>query len=185
MQQRSEGPRRNAKNSGKATRNVSKKRTSAKPSSRIQPAKVKAFAAINRVRRGESKTLAAAARAEGTTVKTIRHLLPAALMADSNGGRIRVKAGDPYSAPVEILTRDGPVVVNARGSRERDLAGQHRAVSILVLRNKLPASALKQFRGKKVGGQKLLTSSDRLFELAKGDVVGGLDSLYVGPGSGT
>lgn len=184
MKQRSHGSRRNEKNTGKATRQAARKRTPAKQSSRTQSAKVKAFAAISRVRRGKSKTLSAAARAEGTTVKTIRHLLPAALMMDGNGGRIRVKAGDPYSWPVEILTRNGPVIATARGSRERDLAGQHRAVSILVLRNKLPASALRQFRGKKVGGQKLLSNSDRLFDLAKGDVLGSLDSLYVSPGSG-
>jgi hypothetical protein len=151
---------------------------------RTHLAKVKAFSAINRLRKGESRTLSAAARAERTTVKTIRRLLPAALILDPKGGRIRVKAGDPYSAPVVILTDDGSVDVTARGSRERDLAGQHRAVWIRVLRGKLPASALEQFRGKKVGGQELLSDFNRLSVLAQAGVLDNLPILYTSPETG-
>jgi hypothetical protein len=97
-------------------------------------ARVRALAAIGRVRRGESGSLSAAASAEGTTVRTIRRLIPAALVRGRSGGRIRIKAGDPYSASVEIVTRFGPVVVNARGSRQRELAGRHRAVWLRVLK---------------------------------------------------
>jgi hypothetical protein len=184
MKQRSQGSRRNAKNNRNATRQVARKPAPAKQLSRTQLAKLKAFAAINRVRKGEFRSLSAAARAEGTTVKTIRRLLPAALIPDRKGGRIRVKAGDPYSAPVEIVTDDGPVVAMARGSRERELAGQHRAIYMQVLGNKLPASALKQFRGKKVGGLELLSDFDRLSVLAKAGVLGQLTILYKSQGTG-
>lgn len=152
------------------------------PGARTQGAKVRAFAAINRVRKGKSATLTAAARAENTAVRTIRRLLPAALMR-GRGGRIRVKAGDPYSAPVEIVVKDGPVDVIARGSRERDLAGQHRTVYIKVLGKKLPTSALKQFRGKKVGGHELISNYERLSELARSGALDHLISLYVSPGT--
>jgi hypothetical protein len=37
---------------------------------------MKCLAAINRVRRGEAKTVSAAARAEGTTVRAIRTVVP-------------------------------------------------------------------------------------------------------------
>jgi hypothetical protein len=142
---------------------------------------VRAFAAINRVRRGESKTLSSAARAERTTVETIRKLLPAALGQNRPGGRIRVKAGDTYSATVQIFTVRGPLHVTAHGSRERELAGRHRATVIRVLRNEESGSALHKFRGKSVGGHPLITDINVLSEPAHGGVLDQLDSLYVTP----
>ena len=143
-------------------------------------ARLRGLAAINRVRNGQSKTLSAAARAEGTTVRTIRRLLPAALIKRS-GGRIRVKGGDPYSARVEIITDQGPLVVTARGSRKRELAGRHRSVLIRVLRGELPPSALEEFRDKTVGGHELISDADRLFTLAAGGELDQLDALYISP----
>jgi hypothetical protein len=151
------------------------------PSRRVAEARVRAFAAINRVRRGQSKTLSSAARAENTTVKSIRRLLPSALLQDRPGGRIRVKVGDRYSARVEIFTGSAPLHVTAHGSRERELAGRHRATVIKVLRGDEPASALHQFRGKSVGGHPLVTDINALSEPAHGGVLDQLDSLYVTP----
>jgi hypothetical protein len=148
---------------------------------RILGARVRAFAAINRVRRGQSKTLSSAARSENTTVKSIRRLLPSALRQDRPGGRIRVKAWDRYSAPVEILTDMGPLVVTARGSRQRELAGRHRATAMRVLRNEEPASALHQFRDKSVGGHPLIVDFDLLSAPARAGVLNQLDNLYVTP----
>jgi hypothetical protein len=146
--------------------------------------KVKCLAAINRVRRGEAKTLSAAARAEGTSVRAIRALVPKAITQDRPGDRIRVKASDPYSAKVEILTKEGALVVTARGSRQRELAGQHRATYMQVLANKQPVSALKRFRRRKVGGHQLLIDYARLETLAKAGVLGKLEELYVSAGGG-
>jgi hypothetical protein len=148
-------------------------------SARASAAKLRGLAAIKRVRRGQSKSLSTATRAEGTSVRTIQKLLPAALIRNAAGRRIRVKAGDSYSAPVEILTESGPVVVLARGSRQRELAGQHRAVYMRVLRNIDPPSALDQFRGKKVGGHELVAQYDELLTLAKAGYLSQLDTLYV------
>jgi hypothetical protein len=148
---------------------------------RQQDARLRVFAAINQVRKGESPSLSAAARAEGTTVRTIRRMVPAALIRGQSGGRIRVRASDPYSARVEILTDSGIAVVSARGSRQRELAGQHRATWLRVSRDKEPPSALEQYRGKKVGGFKLLSDYDRLGLLARAGVLGQLDTLYVSP----
>jgi hypothetical protein len=148
---------------------------------RGQATRLRALAAINRVRREESRTLSAAARAEGTTVRTIRHVVPAALIKGRSGSRIRVKAADSYSAKVEIVTSSGPTVVNARGSRQRELAGRHRAMWFRVLRGVEHPSALEQFRGKKVGGQELISDFDRLSVLANGRALDALESLYVSP----
>jgi hypothetical protein len=149
-------------------------------SARQQAAKVRGLHAINLVRRGKSPSLTAAARAEGTTVRSIWKLLPAALFRDSRG-RIRVKAGDSYAASVEIVTHAGAVVVNARGARERSLAGRHRAVWRGTLRNEQPPSALEKFRGKTVGGRELISDYDRLVTLVKGGALDDLDILYVSP----
>jgi hypothetical protein len=143
------------------------------------------LSAINRVRKSESRTLSAAARVEGTTVRTIRRLFPAALLQDQRGGRIGVKAGDSYSARVTITTEGGYRVVNARGSRERGLAGRHGATVRLVLRGKKPASALEEFRDKKVGGHALLTDFNLLLAQAHAGVLDQLDSLYVISGTRT
>jgi hypothetical protein len=159
--------------------------TARKKGGRLSPlqqmAKVRGLAAITRVRRGESKTLSHAARIEGTALKTIRRLLPATLLQGRPGGRIRVKAGDPYSARVEIITDLGPLVVNARGSRERELAGRHRAAFMRVLRRQEPASILEQFLGKKVGGHELISVFDQHSVFAQAGVLDQLDSLYVSP----
>jgi hypothetical protein len=148
---------------------------------RRQEARIRGLAAINRHRRGESKSLSAAARSEGTSVKSIKRLLPGALLPSRPGERLRVRASDSYRQSVEILTDGGATVVTARGSRERELAGQHRAAYLRVLRGDESASILKRFRGKTVGNRKLLTNSERLFELAHGGVVDNLAPLYVSP----
>jgi len=142
---------------------------------------VRGFAAINRVRKGHSKSLSSAARAEGTTVATIRDLLPSALLPTRPGQRVRVRASDRYSARVEIITKTGPLVTTARGSRERDLAGEHRATAFRVLEGKLAPSALEQYRGKTVGGHELIADFDMLAPLAQAGVLQQLDTLYASP----
>jgi hypothetical protein len=146
-----------------------------------QEARLRAFAAINRVRRRQSKSLSQAAKAEGTTLQTIRRLLPAALSQRRSGGRIRVKASDRYSERVQITTDQGPLDVTAHGSRARELAGRQRAVLLKVGRNQLPPSALEQFRGKKVGGHDLLADFRQLSIHARAGILSQLDSLYVSP----
>jgi hypothetical protein len=143
--------------------------------------RVRCLAAINRVRRDESKSLSSAVRAEKTTVTAIRGLVPAAITQNRPGGRIRVKASDRYSAKVQVLTNEGALPVMARGSRQRELAGRHRATVIRVLRGTDPATALDQFRGKKVGGHELISDYELLSSFAQAGVVGQLDSLYVSP----
>jgi len=149
-----------------------------------QEARIRALRAIARYKRGDSKTLAAAARAEHTTVPTIQRLLPSAVDQDRPGGRIRVKASDRYSARVEIVTDLGPLVATARGSHQRELAGRHRVTVVRVVQGKEPAAALQQFRGKKVGGHELISDFDLLSVLAQGGGLGQLDSLYVSPETG-
>jgi hypothetical protein len=150
-------------------------------SARQQEERVRGLAAIKRFRRGHSKSLSAAARAEKTTVRSIRTLLPAAIAQDRSGGRIRVKASDRYSARVEIITNQGPLVVTARGSQQRELAGRHRATVIRVLREREPILALEQFHEKTVGGRELISDFARLSLFANAGILGHLGGLYVSP----
>ncbi|MFL6307674.1 MAG: hypothetical protein ACJ72H_29425 [Candidatus Sulfotelmatobacter sp.] len=142
---------------------------------------MKCFGALSRVRRGEAKTVSEAARAEGTTLRAIRELVPKAITQERPRARIRVKPSDRYSAKVQILIDKGAITATARGSRERDLAGQHRATYRRVLRRLEPKSALERYRGKKVGGHELVSDHEQLVLLAKAGVVGQLETLYVSP----
>jgi hypothetical protein len=159
------------------------RRVRRKSPSRSAKQDAKIFAAINRHRRGKAKSASAAARAEGTTLRAIRKRLPGVLIQDRAGGRIRVKPTDRYSARVQVLTTQGSLTVTARGSRQRELAGRHRAAVIRVVRGKESPSALEQFRGKKIGGYELISDYELLSSFAQAGVVGQLDSLYVSPDS--
>jgi hypothetical protein len=146
-----------------------------------QEAKLLGFDAINLVRKGKAKSLTDAARTVGTNVRSIRRLLPGALAGRGPDGRIRVKAGDTYSARVEITTTSGRLKVTAHGSRERDLAGLYSSTIYQVLDRKAPPSALRQFRGKKIAGQKLISTLTQLQRVARAGEIGQLEALYVSP----
>jgi len=144
---------------------------------------LRVFEALNLSRR-KKISASKATSLVGTTVPTMKRLVPDALAQARPRGPIRVKPSDRYSAKVEILAAEGALTVTARGSRERQLAGQHRATYMDVVRRKKPASALEQFLGKKVGGHELLSDYERLRMLAKAGVLGQLDTLYLNAGGG-
>jgi hypothetical protein len=145
---------------------------------------LRVFEALNLSRRKRISP-SAAAKAAGTTLPTVKRLAPDALIQTHPGGPIRVKRSDRYPAKVEIFEKGvGPNTVTARGSRQRELAGQHRAVYMRVLKNIDPPSTLDQFRGKKVGGHELVSDYDELLTFAKAGYLSQLDTLYVLPGVG-
>jgi hypothetical protein len=159
-----------------------KHKPSKKPSARTEAARARGLSAINLVRKGRAKNLTAAARTEGTTVKTIRRLLPGALIVNRRTGRVRgVKAEDRYSQRVKILTDEGLVFVTARGSRERNLAGHHLSVWSRVLGNEQPPSSLAAFKGKTVGGHELVSEYNKLRSVSEDRELEQLDALYVVP----
>jgi hypothetical protein len=165
-----------------------KRRTKKKPQNKrhlfVEEVRIRDLNAINDVRKGKASSLLEAARKRGTTVDSIRRRFPAALFQDRRGGRIHVKPTDPYPALVKIATDDGPVIVTARNSRERELAGQHRATLLKVLRGDEPASSLRKFRGKAIDGQLLASRPERVLQAAEGGEFDHLEGLYVIPGDG-
>lgn len=71
---------------------------------------------------------------------------------------------------MRVLGPAGDEVVVVRGSRQRQLVGQHRAVVEGVLAGRVDPAELERFRGKTVGGIELETDVDRLavlFELGR------------------
>lgn len=82
---------------------------------------------------------------------------------------------------MEVLTIDGQRVVTARGSRQRELAGRHRASFMRVLQGHESPAVLEQYRGKTVGGHELISDFALLSSFAQARIVGQLDSLYVSP----
>jgi len=172
--------RQTAKHSRSRSSNQAKKGDRG-PSLRQQEERVRVLAALNRLRRGEATAATVAARAEGTTLRAMRKLVPDALIQDRRGGRIRVKRTDRYSAMVQVLTREGTLNVTARGSRQRELAGQHRATVLRVLRGEEPPTALEAYRGKKIGGHELLSDYELLSSFAHAGDIGQLEALYVTP----
>ena len=139
------------------------------------------FDALNLYRQGKAKTVSAAARSSGTTLKTMWRVVPRAIGKDRRNGRLRINATDRYSARVQILTDDGAIIASAQGSRQRELAGRHRATVMRVLQGKEPASALNEYRGKQVGRHELISDFTHLSSLAQAGVIGQLDPLYVSP----
>jgi hypothetical protein len=111
----------------------------------------------------------------------MRKFVPDAITQDRPGGRIHVTKSDRYSAKVEVMTNEGKRVVTARGSRQRELAGQHRATFMRVLQNKELPSALEKYRGRKVGGHELISDYESLRSFAQAGDVGELERLYVSP----
>jgi hypothetical protein len=165
-----------------APKEAAKNQKLRRQTARRQAEEVRVFGALNLVRRGTAKSPTEAAQAKRTTLPTIRKVAPDALVQDHPGARIRVKATDRYSARVQILTTEGSTVtVTARGSRQRELAGRHRATALRVLQGKEPPSSLEQYRGKKVGRRELISDYSLLSSLADAGVLGQLDTLYVSP----
>src|SRR5215469_2728474 len=165
-------PRKKAKSSSRSRSNEHRSKRSRLLSASQRSERIRTFDAANLYRQGKAKTVSEAARMADTSLKAMWRLIPDAIEKDPRTGRLRIKATDPYSEKVEILTDAGVLVVTARGSRQRQFAGQHRATYMDVVRAKKPASALEQFRGKKVGGHELLSDYERLRTLAQAGVLG-------------
>lgn len=167
-------------NTAKAKR-ASPLQSSRKLTSRHQDTRQRVFNALSFYRSGRARSASAAARMADTTLPTMRKSTPGAFAPNRPGARLRIKPSDRYSAKVQILTGNGAITTTARGSRQRELAGQHRATTMRVLRGLEPKSALERYRGKKVGGHELVSDYRQLVLLANAGVIGQLDPLYASP----
>ena len=142
-------------------------------------AKERALAALARSRR-EGLTPSVAARAEGTTLNTMRRYVGTALQQKSPGGRWRVTASDRIARTLNFLTERGPVAITVRDSRLASQIGEH-ANAVKVYRNTGDTSTLAPFRGKsfRAGGltHRFITDPEILDKLADAGVLE-IEGLY-------
>src|SRR5437762_7153010 len=85
--------------------------------------RVRAFEAL-RLMRNERLSRSAAARAVGTTPRTMERYVGPALTRDE-AGRYRARPTDRLARPVRVLTTEGPKDLILRGSRVASVVGRH------------------------------------------------------------
>jgi hypothetical protein len=105
--------------------------------------------------RGEKLSLTEAARQEGTTVAAIRQF-PQLLKRTKPGQPLQVTKNDTYTRSVHVYVplrlKDGDVRrVKVRGYKEAQLASRYLNTITKVAANKLPPSALDEFKGVTLG----------------------------------
>jgi hypothetical protein len=125
--------------------------------------------------RHDDLSLDAAALEEGTTPRTVRKYLPAALRW-SKTGRWAATKSDRYIRLLSLPGAHGPVTVRARGSEEARFASAYLA-SLTRWARKERASELAPSHGKKVGDFELITAARTLRPLRDAGLLQ-LDSLY-------
>ena len=147
-------------------------------SARSLEARNRALHALTTIRHGAS--LAEAAKAEGVSQRTIRKYVGSALRQDHVGGRIRAVATDRLTRHLQIPGPDGPIQVTVKGSKAASELAAYVSARAAFLRSG-DESALRRFKGKKIGGQLLVTDPKLLTEQAEqGDSFDQLYSSLVG-----
>jgi len=125
--------------------------------------------------RHDGLSLRDAAREENTTPATVKKLLPAALRR-SESRRWIATHSDRYVRILSLPGPHGPVMVQARGSKEAQFASTYLARLSRWQRTE-KAYELAPFHGKKIGGFTLVTASRTLRALQDTGMLQ-LDSLY-------
>lgn len=129
---------------------------------------------LARMRRG-GESLSQAARAEHTTPRTVRKWVGNQLKR-STSGSYSVTAGDTLKRELNVLGYHGYERAVVRSFKQAHLASEHLIAISRFLRTG-DARLVRPFRGKRVGGVRLLTDLDRIREFAEAGLVK-LDSLY-------
>jgi hypothetical protein len=125
-------------------------------------ARLRAFDALAWMR-ADGLTLSAAAAAAGTTPATVRRYVGSELSRD---GRLwQASRADRLYRRMAVLSDQGRVDVDVRGSRAASLIGRHfNAISRYLATG--DGSMLAPFRGQRVGGVELVSDPNRIEQLA-------------------
>jgi hypothetical protein len=130
-------------------------------------ATIRSFRALAAMKKGAS--ISRAARENGTTPRTIKKHVGAALRQDRPGGPIRAMKSDRLLRYLQIPGRNGPVDITARGSKQaREISSYKAAVNRFLAGN---PNALAPWRGKKIAGVELITDKEILKSLAHKDLL--------------
>jgi hypothetical protein len=114
------------------------------------------------MRQGDS--LSKAARDNGVTARTVKRYAGSALVQDRPGGRFRATKSDRLVRYLQIPGPNGPINVNARGSKIASEFAKYKAAVNRLLEG--DRYALKDWHGKKIAGISLITDTKTLVEQA-------------------
>jgi hypothetical protein len=138
-----------------------------KLSRRSFAARDRALHALADMRRGASPS--EAAHDNSVTLRTVKKYVGSALIQERPGGRLRAAKSDRLVRYLQIPGAFGPVEIKVRGSKQAtDLAKYHAGVN-RYLRGDL--DALAPWRGKKIGGEELITDGSTIKANAQGDLL--------------
>jgi hypothetical protein len=133
-------------------------------SERSKAARDRALHALAAMRRDPKLTITEAAKLYNVSSRTMRSRLPLAFDQDRAGGRIRPTPSDHELRQLQIPGPNGPIEVNANGSKEASELAAYKSAVNRFLRGE--RNALAPWHGKKIGGVELVTSSYKLKSLA-------------------
>jgi hypothetical protein len=145
---------------------------------RLRPAqreaRHKAFEALNEMR-SNKVSLRVAAKKSGTTPETVRRYAGDSLVRQ--GRRYMAKPSDCSYQRMSVLSTDGVVDIDVRGSRARSLVGRHwNAIRRFAATGDV--GALTPFEGKRVGGAVLATDPDQIEEFLRRREID-IDDIYI------
>jgi hypothetical protein len=137
-------------------------------------ARHKAFEALSEMR-SEKVSLRVAARRHGTTPETVRKYAADSLVLQ--GRRYVPTPSDRSYQRMSVLSPEGVVDIDVRGSRARSMVGRHwNAIQRFAATGDV--GALTPFAGKRVGGAVLATDPDQIEEfLRRGEI--DIDDIYI------
>jgi hypothetical protein len=125
--------------------------------------------------RSRGDSLSHAARAEHTSLRSVRRALGKQLTRGTSG-HYRATRSDTLRRDLNVLGFDGYEPVVVRSSKQAHLAAEHLIALGRFLRTG-DAEWLKPFVGKRAGGVELLTDTDRIQTLGDANLVK-VDGLY-------
>jgi hypothetical protein len=135
--------------------------------------------------RREGISASQAARQEKMKLKTFRQRAGRYLFRSGPGKPWKARSEDQLSFSMTVLTSRGPAEVIVRNSRERKLLHQYEfALRMFRAGADDAESALKEFKGKKVGGHTLVTDIKLLIQLEEAGQLD-FDAFYTSVGART
>jgi len=137
-------------------------------------ARHKAFEALGEMRK-QQVSLRVAARRAGTTPETVRRYAGDSLVLE--GRRYVPTASDRSYQRMSVLSTEGVVDIDVRGSRARSIVGRHwNAIQRFAVTGDV--GVLSPFEGKSVGGAALVTDPDQVEEFLRRREID-IDDIYV------
>jgi hypothetical protein len=148
-------------------RNTKSKTIVAKLSKRSSSARERSIRALWDIRHGASP--AEAARDNRVAIRTIKKYVGGQLLQDRPGGRIRATKSDRLVRYLQVPGLQGPVELNARGSKEASKVARYKAAVNRYLGGDL--GALAPWHGKSIAGIPLITAGRTLKSLAQKELL--------------